>query len=155
MPLPPSTIPPRANGGNMDDPNMVVGTTVYLPVFVDGALFSIGDPHAVQGLGEVVGTAVEAPMRMVFRLSVIKDRSIEEPQYETDEYYATTGFATTIDEAAKKATRYMIHHIEEHHGLSYAEAYMLCSLVGDLKIAEVVDDPHMLVTMHLPKAIFE
>jgi acetamidase/formamidase len=148
------TFPPRANGGNMDDPNLVVGTTVYFPVFVEGALFSIGDPHAVQGLGEVVGTAVEAPMRIVFRVEVIKERHIEEPQYETDSYYATTGFAITIDEAAKKATRYMIRHIEEHHGLSYAEAYMLCSLAGDLKIAEVVDEPHMLVTMHLPKEIF-
>ena len=148
------TFPPRANGGNMDDPNLVAGTTAYFPVFVEGALFSIGDPHAVQGLGEVVGTAVEAPMRIVFRVEVIKDRSMEEPQYETDSYYATTGFATTIDEAARKATRYMIRHIEEHHGLSYAESYMLCSLAGDLKIAEVVDEPHMLVTMHLPKNIF-
>ncbi len=148
------TIPPRANGGNMDDPNLVAGTTVYFPVFVEGALFSIGDTHAVQGLGEVVGTAVEAPMRILFRVSVIKDRVIDEPQYETDEYYATTGFGTTIDEAAVKATRYMIEHIENTYGLSKGEAYMLCSLIGDLKIAEVVDLPHVLVTMHIPKNVF-
>ncbi len=86
-----TTIPPRANGGNMDDPNIGAGVTVYFPVFVEGALFSIGDTHAVQGMGEVVGTAVEAPMRILFRVSVMKDRSIEEPQYETDDYYATTG----------------------------------------------------------------
>lgn len=149
-----TTIPPRANGGNMDDPNIGAGVTVYFPVFVEGALFSIGDTHAVQGMGEVVGTAVEAPMRILFRISVLKDRSIEEPQYETDDYYATTGFGTTIDEAALKATRYMIKHIEDTYGLSWAEAYMLCSLIGDLKIAEVVDLPHVLVTMHIPKDVF-
>ena len=150
-----STIPPRANGGNMDDPNLVAGTTVYFPVFVPGALFSIGDTHATQGLGEVSGTAIEAPMRIVYEIRVIKGgRSIPEPQYETDAYYATTGFATTIDEAARKATRFMIDYLVEVRGLSRGDAYMLCSLAGDLMIAEVVDRPHMLVTMHMPKSIF-
>jgi len=150
-----STIPPRANGGNMDDPHLVKGVTVYFPIFVKGALFSIGDTHAVQGLGEVVGTAVECDMRVRFRLTVIKQKSIMEPQYETEEYYATTGFATTIDEAAKKATRYMVEHISETYHMSWEEAYMLCSLIGDLKIAEVVDVPNMLVTMHIPKDVFD
>jgi acetamidase/formamidase len=150
-----NTIPPRANGGNLDDPNLVAGTTVYFPVFVKGALFSIGDTHAVQGHGEVSGTAIESPMRIVYEIRVIKGgRSIAEPQYETDEYYATTGFATTIDEAAKKATRYMIDYLVETKGLSREQAYMLASLAGDLKIAETVDVPHMLVTMHMPKHIF-
>lgn len=150
-----NTIPPRANGGNMDDPNLVAGTTVYFPVFVAGGLFSIGDTHSVQGLGEVSGTAIESPMRIVYEISVIKGgRSIPEPQYETAEYYATTGFATTIDEAAKKATRYMIDYLVETKGLSREQAYMLCSIAGDLKIAETVDVPHMLVTMHMPKSIF-
>ena len=150
-----NTIPPRANGGNMDDPNLVAGTTVYFPVFVEGGLFSIGDTHSVQGHGEVSGTAIESPMRIVYEISVIKGgRSIAEPQYETDAYYATTGFATTIDEAAKKATRYMIDYLVETKGLSREQAYMLCSIAGDLKIAETVDVPHMLLTMHLPKSIF-
>ena len=150
-----STIPPRANGGNMDDPNIVEGTVVYFPVFVEGALFSIGDTHAAQGLGEVCGTAIEAPMKIVYEVEVIKNgRSIEEPQYETDEYYAVTGFGETIDEAAKKATRYMIDYLVDEHGLSREDSYALCSLAGDLKIAEVVDVPHMLVTMHMPKNIF-
>lgn len=150
-----STIPPRANGGNMDDPHLVKGVTAYFPIFVKGALFSIGDTHAVQGLGEVVGTAVECDMRVRFRLSLIKNKTIKEPQYETEEYYATTGFAPTIDEAAKKATRYMVTHISETYQMSWEEAYMLCSLVGDLKIAEVVDVPNMLVTMHIPKHVFK
>ena len=150
-----NTIPPRANGGNLDDPNLVAGTTVYFPVFVAGGLFSIGDTHSVQGHGEVSGTAIESPMRIVYEISVIKGgRSIPEPQYETDEYYATTGFATTIDEAAKKATRYMIDYLVDTKGLTREQAYMLCSLAGDLKIAETVDVPHMLVTMHMPKHIF-
>lgn len=155
-----STIPPRENGGNMDDPNMTAGTTVYFPVLVEGALFSIGDTHAVQGHGEVGGSAVEAPMRIVYRLDLIKQgaanwRALPEPQYETDAYYATTGFATTLDEAAKKATRYMIDHLVETRGLKRSDAYMLCSLACDLKIAEVVDVPHMLVAMHLRKDIFQ
>lgn len=150
-----STIPPRANGGNMDDPNMTEGTTVYFPVFVAGALFSIGDTHATQGMGEVCGTAIEAPMHIVYEVEVIKDgRGIPEPQYETKDYYAVTAFATTIDEAAKKATRYMIDYLTDVHDLSRNEAYVLCSLAGDLKIAEVVDVPHMLVAMHIPKSIF-
>ena len=149
-----STIPPRANGGNMDDPNLVAGTTVYFPVFVEGALFSIGDTHAAQGLGEVCGTAIEAPMRIVYEVNVIKGgRSIAEPEYETDAVYAVTAFATTIDEAARKATRYMIDYLVEAHGLSSNDAYMLCSLAGDLKIAEVVDLPHVLVTMHMAKEV--
>jgi acetamidase/formamidase len=149
-----STIPPRENGGNMDDPHIVEGTTVYFPVFVEGALFSIGDTHAAQGLGEVCGTAIEAPMRIVYEVRVQKGgRRIQEPEYETSTYYATTGFATTVDEAAKKATRYMIEYLVAEHGLDRNDAYILCSLAGDLKIAEVVDVPHMLVTMHMSKKV--
>ena len=150
-----NTIPPRANGGNMDDPSLVAGTTVYFPVFVKGALFSIGDTHAVQGYGEVSGTAVEAPMRIVYKVRVVKGGlPMQEPQYETDSYYATTGVATTLDEAVKNATRYMMDYLVYTHGLSRQQAYMLCSIAGDLKIAEVVDGPNKLVTMHMPKSIF-
>lgn len=149
-----STIPPRANGGNMDDPNMTEGTIMYFPVFVEGGLFSIGDGHAVQGLGEVCGTAIEVPLRVVYQIELLKGKSMKEPQYETSAYYATTGFAPTIDEAAKKATLYMVSYLKEEKGLSTEEAYALCSLAGDLKIAEVVDMPNMLVTMHMPKSVF-
>ncbi|TRO65498.1 acetamidase/formamidase family protein [Christiangramia sabulilitoris] len=148
-----STIPPRANGGNMDDPNLTEGVTVYFPVFVEGALFSVGDGHAAQGLGEVCGTAIEAPLRVIYQLEVIKNKTMKEPQYETEDYYATTGFATTIDDAAKKATLYMIDYLMQEHNLSENEAYALCSLAGDLKIAEAVDVPHMLVVMHMPKEV--
>ena len=149
-----STIPPRENGGNMDDPSIVEGTTVYFPVLVKGGLFSIGDTHAVQGLGEVCGTALEAPMTITYRLRVLKDKpAIKEPQYETDQYYAVTGFGDTIDKATKKAVNFMIDHLVANYDILDEDAYMLCSLVGDLKIAEVVDVPNMLVTMHFPKSI--
>ena len=148
------TIPPRANGGNMDNRHINTGTTVYFPVLVEGALFSIGDTHAAQGDGEVSGTAVEAPMRIVLELTVLEGaRPMQEPQYETDEYYATTGFGTTIDEAARKATLYMIDYLVEVHGMDRTDAYVLCSLAGDLKISETVDVPHMLVSMHMPKEV--
>ncbi|MBO3116757.1 acetamidase/formamidase family protein [Winogradskyella sp. DF17] len=148
-----NTIPPRANGGNMDDPNMTVGTSVYFPIFIEGGLFSIGDGHAVQGLGEVCGTAIEVPLRVVYEIELIKDKSIKEPQYETKDYYATTGFGTTLDIAAKKATLYMVDYLMKEHQLSEMEAYALCSLAGNLKIAETVDLPHMLVTMHMSKEV--
>lgn len=149
-----STIPPRANGGNMDNRHLTVGTTVYFPVFVEGGLFSIGDTHAAQGDGEISGTAIEAPMRIVYRVAVLKDhRSIAEPQYETDDYYAVTAFGTTIDEAARKAAQYMVAYLVEEHGLDRYDAYVLASVAADFKISEVVDVPHMLVSMHMPKSV--
>jgi acetamidase/formamidase len=150
-----TTIPPRANGGNMDNPYLVEGVTVYFPVFVEGALFSIGDTHAAQGMGEVCGTAIEAPMRIVLELEVLEgQRSIAEPEYEADNYYAVTAFDVSLDLAARKATRYMVEYLVAERGLSRNDAYVLASLAGDLQIAEVVDVPHVLVSMHIPKRIF-
>jgi acetamidase/formamidase len=149
-----STIPPRANGGNMDDPHLTAGTTAYFPVFVEGALFSIGDAHATQGAGEVCGTAIEAPTRIVYELRLIQGgRAIREPEYETADAYAVTAFGTTLDAAATKANRYMIDYLVAEHAMDRYDAYALTSLAGDLKIAEVVDVPHVLVSMHMPKAV--
>jgi len=150
-----STIPPRANGGNMDNPYLSTGTTVYFPVFVSGGLFSIGDTHAAQGMGEVCGTAIEAPMRIVYEIELIKGRDIPEPQYETKEYYAVTAYGSTLDVASKKATTYMVDYLVSEKGLNKEDAYMICSLSGDLHIAEVVDVPHVLVAMHMPKTLFK
>ncbi len=148
------TIPPRANGGNMDDRDLVAGTTVYFPVFVEGALFSLGDPHLAQGDGEVAGTAIEGPLRVVYEVNVLKGaRAIPSPQYETDEYYAVTGFATTIDEAARNATAAMVDYLVATLGLPRIEAYALASLAAHLKISEVVDVPHVLVAMRIPKSV--
>lgn len=155
-----STVPPRENGGNMDNPHLVPGTTVYFPVFVEGALFSIGDGHAAQGMGEVSGTGIEAPMRVVYSVQVLPGdagggRSLREPEYETTDHYATTASAPTLDEAAKRATEYMVDYLEAERGLTRQQAYVLCSLAGDLQIAEVVDVPNVHVAMHMPKAVFE
>ena len=152
-----TTIPPRANGGNMDNPFLVEGTVVHFPVFVEGGLFSIGDCHAAQGLGEVCGTAIEAPMRIVYRISVHtphKSKAImHEPQYENNDYYAVSAYATTLIEATKKATRYMVDYLEKNYYLSREDAYLLCSIAGDLHIAEVVDMPNYLVSMHISKEV--
>ena len=151
-----TTGPPRENGGNMDNRYLTEGVTVYFPVFVEGALFSIGDTHAAQGMGEVCGTGIEAPMKIIYEVNVIKgSRTILEPQYETDEFYGVSAYATNLDDAARKATRFMIDYLEEVHGLDRADAYVLCSLAGDLKIAEVVDVPNFLVAMHMPKNVFK
>lgn len=149
-----STIPPRENGGNMDDPHLVEGTSAYFPVFVEGALFSIGDAHATQGMGEVCGTAVEIPMHIIYQVEVIKGgRVIPEPEYEGEDYYAVTATGTTIDMAAKKAVGFMVDSLVREHKMDRNDAYALCSLAGDLKIAEVVDLPNMLVAMHMPKSV--
>lgn len=150
-----STIPPRANGGNMDNRHITQGTTVYFPVFVPGGLFSIGDTHAAQGDGEVSGTAIESPMRIVYRIDLVRGAgsALPEPQYETDELYGVTAFATTLDEAARKATRYMIDYLVAEHELDRTDAYVLASLAADLRIAEVVDVPHVLVSMHIDKDV--
>lgn len=147
-----STIPPRRNGGNLDDRDVVEGTTVYLPVLVEGALLSVGDGHAAQGDGEVSGTAIEAPLRIVYEVRLLEDpgRELPAPQYVNDEVYAVTGFAETIDEAARNATRAMVDYLVHRHGLERTEAYVLASTAGNLKIAEAVDVPHMLVTMQMP-----
>ena len=93
-------------------------------------------------------------MTITYKLRVIINKpAIKEPQYETDDYYAVTGFGETIDLATKKAVNYMIDHLTNNYDITAEDAYMLCSLVGDLHIAEVVDVPNMLVTMHFPKSI--
>ncbi|MHB9144799.1 MAG: acetamidase/formamidase family protein [Symbiobacteriia bacterium] len=157
-------VPPRQNGGNMDIRHLTRGTRLLLPVWVEGALFSVGDTHAAQGDGEVCGTAIEAPMSIAVRFQVHQGQSIAEPRYivpgpptpEADAkgYYVTTGFAPDLFEAARKAIRYQIEHLTGTYGLSAAEAYALCSVAVDLRISEVVDHPNWLVSAFLPQAIF-
>ena len=151
-----STIPPRANGGNLDDPNVVEGTTVYLPVFVEGGLISMGDVHASQGMGEVCGTALESRSRIVYSVEVLKDfRQIKEPQYETPNFYAVTAFGESLELAVKKATGFMVSYLIDTYFLQPADAYILASLTADLKISQVVNAPNVSVSMHIPKKIFE
>ena len=157
-------LPPSRWGGNLDTKHLVVGTTLFLPVGVDGALFSLGDTHAAQGDGEVCGTAIETAMDVVVRLSVRRDFQVDAPQYQVAEgalaaaehsaYHVCTGVGPDLMEAAKDAVRATIRRLEDEHGLPREEAYALCSVAVDLRIHELVDAPNWVVGAFLPEVIF-
>ena len=134
-----STLPPRQNGGNLDNKELTAGTTLYLPIFVDGALFSAGDGHAVQGDGEVCLTALETCMRGTFELIVRKDLNVKFPRAETPTHHITMGLDVDLDDAAKQALREMIKLLGELAQLPPADAYTLCSLACDLRVTQLVD----------------
>ena len=147
------TLIPKEYGGNMDSRACTVGTTVYLPVFVEGALFAVGDVHAVQGDGEVCGTAVEIDADVTIKLVVNKTKTIQRPQYETEEYFMTTAWGETTDDAIKIALRNMIDWLVDEKGLTRQEAYALCSCAVDMRISQLVDITPG-VRAVLPKSIF-
>ncbi len=158
-----TTIPPRINGGNVDIRDLVVGSTFWLPVFVDGALFATGDCHSAQGQGEVSGTAIESPMTVTMRFQVRKDLAVRElqlqrpsPMTQTDShgYHITTAHGPDLMENAKNAVRYMLEWLVTNYRLTESQAYCLCSTAGDLKISEIVDAPNWIVSMHMPLSIF-
>ncbi len=130
---------PRVMGGNRDNKELEPGTTLYLPVFHEGALFMAGDGHGRQGDGEVCIAAVETALTGRFRLTVRKDMSLKTPFAENDEYLISMGFDESLDEAMRKATRDMIDVVAERGGLTRNHAYLLLSLAGDLRITQVVD----------------
>ena len=161
-----SIVPPRKWGGNMDIRHLRPGCTLLLPVGVEGALFSVGDTHAAMGDGEVCGTAVEAPMDIVVRLTVRKDLRIDAPQYSLPEraapverraggYYVCTGVGPDLWEATRDATRALVDHMVEHRGSGREEAYAIASVAADLRIHEIVDAPNWVVGAFLPLDIFE
>jgi acetamidase/formamidase len=159
-----SVVPPRRWGGNMDIKHLRVGTTLYLPVGVEGALFSVGDTHAAMGDAEVCGTAVETAMDITVRLSVRRDMSARYPQYaipagqlaaaEQSSYHVCTGIGPDLMEAARDATRALIEHIVRTYGHSRQESYAIASVAADLRIHELVDVPNWVVGAFLPEAIF-
>jgi amidase len=148
-----STLTPNTYGGNMDSKACQEGTIVYLPVFVEGACFAVGDVHAVQGDGEVCGTAVEIDAKVTIQLVVNKEKKITRPHYETEEAYMTTAWADTLDEAAKLALEDMITWLVEEKHMDRYDAYALCSCAVDLRISQVVDITPG-VRAVLPKNIF-
>ncbi|MGH8246191.1 MAG: acetamidase/formamidase family protein [Gammaproteobacteria bacterium] len=159
-----STIPPRENGGNMDIKHLTRGTTLYLPIWVDGALFSIGDAHAAQGDGEVCITAVEIAATVTLCIDLRQGDSLSEPQFRTagpickstntGPHYVTTAHGPDLHECSQRAVRYMIDHLVKEYGLSREEAYVLCSVCVDLKISEIVDAPNWIVSAFLPEQVF-
>lgn len=133
------SIVPRANGGNIDNKELIAGATLLLPVFVPGALFSCGDGHGAQGDGEVCVTAIETALTGTFRLTVRKDLALAAPRAETPTHLITMGLDPDLDRCAETALRDMIRLLGEAAGLSAEDAYTLCSLAADLRITQTVN----------------
>ena len=130
---------PRAFGGNMDNKELKAGTTLYLPVFNEGALFMAGDGHGMQGDGEVCITALEIGLSGTFRLTVRKDLKLDFPFAENATQLMSIGLDEDLDDAAKQAVREMVKHVCLRTNLSRNQAYMLCSLAGNLRVTQLVD----------------
>lgn len=158
-----TAFPPHRGGGNVDARHLTAGSSLWLPVWCEGALFSCGDPHAAQGDGEVCVTAIECAMRATLRFTVER-RTIAAPMFATagplasaDEsagHIGTMGIHPDLMEGARRAVRAMIDGLEADHGLRRREAYVVCSLAGDLKILEIVDAGVWNVGFTLPRSIF-
>jgi acetamidase/formamidase len=134
-----STKEPRAMGGNMDNKELRPGTTLYLPVFQEGALFMAGDGHGLQGDGEVCLTGLETALEGRFRLTVRKDLDRCMPFAESPTHLIAMGFHEDLDEAMRRALRDMISELVSRTGVGREDAYMHLSLAGDLRITQVVD----------------
>lgn len=171
------TVPPRETAGNVDIKQLVAGTTLLIPVWTPGALFSVGDAHFAQGDGEACGTAIEMAATFKAELSVrkgvAKKRNIRSVQYykesgptpgkAMDRYYATTGLCVRGDGtnesedatlAARNALLAMIDYLVHERGYDRQQAYAICSVAVDLSISELVDVPNVLVSAFLPLDIF-
>ncbi len=145
--------PPTINGGNMDNKELVAGTTLYLPVFAPGALFEVGDGHAGQGNGEVDVTAMETSLVGTLEFVLHKATDQKYPRAETPTHYISMGFDDDLSIAAHKAVHEMVEFLVAEKHLSRDDAYMLTSVAGDADITEVVDRNKGVHVM-MPKAIF-
>ena len=160
-----SVVPPRRVGGNMDLRDIAAGAELYLPIEVPGALFSVGDTHAAQGDGEVCGTAIESPMQVTLRFDLVKQAGLRFPRvtlpgpvtrhFDAKGYEVTTGIGPDLMEGARAAVSGMIDLLTARHGMGAVEAYMLCSVCADLRISEIVDAPNWLVSLYLPRVVFD
>ncbi len=149
-----NAVAPASHGGNMDLKELVEGTSIYLPVFVPGALFSAGDAHAAQGDGEVSGTALEsAASEVELEFAVRRDLQLERPLAETRTHWITMGFHPDLDEAAKMAVGDAIRWIVRISGLTLLDAYSLCCLAVDLRVTQLVDRNKGIHAM-IPKSLF-
>ena len=147
-----SSTPPDLMGGNMDNKDLVAGSTVFFPVFTPGALFYVGDGHAGQGDGEIDITALETSLQGTFRFQLIKNTQQKWPRAETPTQYISMGFNPDLVAATKQATEEMINFLAATKGLSKADAYMLCSVAGNVHITELVDQSvgvHVLLAKRL------
>ncbi|TVR92253.1 MAG: acetamidase [Trueperaceae bacterium] len=162
-PGPHPTVPPHAWGGNLDTKHLTAGTKLYLPVGVEGALFSVGDTHAAQGDGEVCGTAIESRMRIALRFRLRRDLRLRFPAFETfgaapgdratSGSFVTTGVGPDLMGAARDAVSGMIDRLMATTRLDADEAYALCSVAVDIRVHEVVDAPNWVVGAWLPHGV--
>jgi acetamidase/formamidase len=151
-----SSLVPDAHGGNMDTPEMRAGTTCYLGVNVEGALFSIGDGHCRQGEGETCGVAVEAAMDTVIAIDLVKGRPTPWPRLENDSYLMSAGSARPLEDAFRIAHVDMVTWLTEEHGFETLDAYQLLTQVSESPVANVCDPNYTFVTKvakrYLPRA---
>ena len=148
-----TSVAPESTGGNLDNKELVAGTTLYLPVHTEGGMFSCGDGHGAQGDGEVCITAIETALEGTFVFDLIEEPSFNYPRAETPDSYITMGMDPDLDQCSVKALREMIDWLGAKAGLTHAEAYMLCSLAGDLHVTQTVN-VNKGVHMMMPKANF-
>jgi acetamidase/formamidase len=134
-----TSLAPRQHGGNIDNKELVAGTTLFLPVHVPGANFSAGDGHGAQGDGEVCVTAIETALTGTFKFTLHKGGTLDWPRAETPTHAITMAFDPDLDSAARAALRDMIKLLGEKKGLSREDAYMLCSLAADLRVTQLVN----------------
>ena len=134
-----SSNPPSRHAGNLDNKELVAGTTLYIPVFVKGALLEVGDGHAAQGDGEVDQTAIETNLHGRLQVVVRKDMKLDWPRAETPTHWITMGTDTSLVVATKTAVREMVKLLQEKKGLTEVQAYQAASMAADLRITELVD----------------
>ena len=134
-----TSLVPRCFGGNLDNKELVAGATLYLPVFVEGGLFSCGDGHGAQGDGEVCVTAIETALQGTFEFVLRSDLTFTYPRAETPTHHITMGMDPDLDRCVEMALRDMIRLIGENAGLSAEDAYTLCSLAADLRVTQTVN----------------
>jgi acetamidase/formamidase len=149
-----SSNPPGRHAGNLDNRELVAGSTLYIPIFVPGALFEVGDGHAAQGDGEVNQTAIETSLRGRLRLTVRKDMKLTWPRAETATDYISMATDPDLVTATKTAIQQMVDFLVETRGLSRMEAYRLTSIAGNVAVTQLVDLPNLGVHVKLPKSIF-
>jgi acetamidase/formamidase len=149
-----SSNPPGRHAGNMDNKELTVGSILYIPVFVEGALFEIGDGHAAQGDGEVDQTAIETSLRGRLQLTVRKGMKLTWPRAETATDYISMGADPDLTVATRIAIQEMVDFLAATKGLSKHRAYQLVSIAGNVAVTQLVDKPNVGVHVRLPKSIF-
>jgi acetamidase/formamidase len=149
-----SSNPPGRHAGNLDNKELVAGSTLLIPVFVRGALFEIGDGHAAQGDGEVDQTAIETSLRGRVQLTVRKGMTLTWPRAETATDYISMAADPDLKVATATAIQEMVNFLAATHGLSKHEAYQLVSIAGNVAVTQLVDRPNVGVHVKMPKNIF-